>query len=305
MKKILSVFMAFVMLFTMFATTSVVSFAEGTDVAVASDAETEDLGFFQQVGNFFDNIGKAIRDFFEDIGKAFSDFFNSIFGTGSEPVEPIKPIEPPEIKPVEKWSKQEILDFYNEAVIKTDTLENKPQGYKKMVLVGDITDDNGSMDTFNKINYPIIQDTLHRNSSSTSDIPGCGEIKLSDVRDIKATENNGAITVEIVGKEQADSAEAGDGTLGPVGRIVGTVGNIDGALNELDTVFLRGRETVSLTYTDVTVRTNIDEKTGIITGGRWHYLVNVLVFDADFKMHYDINWTVRNLRAAVDYTVTF
>lgn len=204
-------------------------------------------------------------------------------------------------KAVSEWTKQEILDYYNAAVIATDAV--KPSGQSKMVLGnnGEITADGG-LGSVLSIVSPVIDSTLKRNSSSTSNIPGYGEIKLSDVKSITATEKNGVITVEIVGKEQTDGPTA-DGSAGPVGRIIGTLGNIDGALNELGAEISRGKDTVTLTYTDVTVKANINQKTGLITSGTWHYLVNILVKDADIKLVVKLG--VKNLKAAVDYTVTF
>ena len=206
-------------------------------------------------------------------------------------------------KPVSEWSKQEILDYYNKAVIATDALENKLQGSSKMVLGygGKITADGGLGGAL-KVVSPIIDSTLKKNSSGTSNIPGYGEIKMSDLKSIKATEKNGIITVELVAVEQTDGPTA-DGSAGPVGRVIGTLGNIDGALNELGAEISRGKDTVTLTYTDVTVKATINQKTGLITGGTWHYLVNILVKDADIKLVVKLG--VKNLKAAVDYTVTF
>ena len=167
---------------------------------------------------------------------------------------------------------------------------------------GSITAD-GAIGGLLKVASPIIKSALERNSSPTTNIPGYGEIKMSDLKSIKATEKNGVITVEIVSKEQTDGPSA-DGSAGPVGRVLGTLGDIEGALKELSAEISRGRETVSLTYTDVTVKANIDAKTGIITSGTWHYLVNILVKDADIKISI-ISAAIKNLKAVVDYTVTF
>ncbi len=205
-------------------------------------------------------------------------------------------------KPVSQWTKQEILDYYNKAVIATDKKAPQGQSVMKLGNNGAITAD-GAIGGLLKVASPIIKSALERNSSPTSNIPGYGEIKMSDLKDIKATEKNGVITVEIVSKEQTDGPSA-DGSQGPVGRVLGTLGDIEGALKELSAEISRGRETVSLTYTDVTVKANIDTKTGIITSGTWHYLVNILVKDADIKISI-ISATIKNLRAVVDYTVKF
>ncbi|MBR3587980.1 MAG: hypothetical protein IKL16_00300 [Clostridia bacterium] len=213
-----------------------------------------------------------------------------------------KPAKEEGAKPVSQWSKQEILDYYNKAVVATDKKAPQGQSVMKLGNNGSITAD-GAIGGLLKVASPIIKSALERNSSPTTNIPGYGEIKMSDLKSIKATEKNGVITVEIVSKEQTDGPSA-DGSAGPVGRVLGTLGDIEGALKELSAEISRGRETVSLTYTDVTVKANIDAKTGIITSGTWHYLVNILVKDADIKISI-ISAAIKNLKAVVDYTVTF
>ena len=176
-----------------------------------------------------------------------------------------KPAKEEGAKPVSQWSKQEILDYYNKAVVATDKKAPQGQSVMKLGNNGSITAD-GAIGGLLKVASPIIKSALERNSSPTTNIPGYGEIKMSDLKSIKATEKNGVITVEIVSKEQTDGPSA-DGSAGPVGRVLGTLGDIEGALKELSAEISRGRETVSLTYTDVTVKANIDAKTGIITSG--------------------------------------
>ena len=213
-----------------------------------------------------------------------------------------KPAKEEGVKPVSQWSDQEILDYYNKAVVATDKKAPQGQSVMKLGNNGAITAD-GAIGGLLKVASPIIKSALERNSSPTTNIPGYGEIKMSDLKSIKATEKNGVITVEIVSKEQTDGPSA-DGSAGPVGRVLGTLGDIEGALKELSAEISRGRDTVSLTYTDVTVKADIDAKTGIITSGTWHYLVNILVKDADIKISI-ISAAIKNLKAVVDYTVKF
>ncbi len=205
-------------------------------------------------------------------------------------------------KPVSQWSKQEILDYYNAAVKKTD--EKKPiKGNQKMVLGNDgkITGD-GFLGAVVKAASPIIDKVLKNNSTEVDNIPGYGEIKLSDVKTIKASEKNGIVTVEMTIKEQTDGPTA-DGSAGPVGRAIGTLGNIDGALEQLGASFSRGKENVKLTYSDPSIKATINDSTGMITGGRWHYIVQINISDADIKLV--LEFTAKNLNAAVDFTVTF
>ncbi len=209
-------------------------------------------------------------------------------------------------KPVSQWSNQEILDFYNKAVKAADEAPDsqKLHGQSTMKLKSgtSITADGG-LGSVLKVISPIVESALERNSSSTSNVPGYGEIKLSDLKSISATENGGKIVVKMTVKEQTDGPAA-DGSAGTVGRAIGTLGNIQGALNELGAEFVRGRDTVTLTYTDVTINATLDKDTGKIVGGTYHYVVNILVKDAQIKISI-ISPNVKNLKAYVDYTVKF
>lgn len=314
MKKILALLMAGIMLFSFAAcggngddeetttdpevVTDAPANAEGeeaTDAEEVTDAEEETEAVTDENGEeVTDKDGEVVTEKVTKEDKTEKDEKPS-------KEDSKKPTKNEGAKPVSQWSKQEILDYYNKAVVATDKVA--PQGASKMVLGngGKITADGGLGGVLGIVS-PVIDSTLKRNSSPTSNIPGYGEIKLSDLKSISATEKNGVITVELVAKEQTDGPTADDRS-GPVGRVIGTLGNIDGALNELGAEISRGKDTVSLTYTDVTVKANINAKSGIITGGTWHYLVNILVKDADIKLIVKLG--VKNLRAAVDYTVTF
>ena len=315
MKKLLALLMAGIMLFSFAACGDNNEEETTTDPEVVTDAPVNADGEETTVSDVEDETEaegeeetEAVTD---ESGEEVTDESGEVVTEKKEEAtkkeettkkeEQKKPVKDEGAKPVSQWSKQEILDFYNKAVVATD--KKAPQGQSKMVLGygGKITADGGLGGVLNIIS-PIIDDTLKRNSSPTSNIPGYGEIKMEDLKSIKATEKNGVITVEIVGKEQTDGPKA-DGSAGPVGRVIGTLGDIEGALTELGAEITRGKDTVSLTYTDVTVKANIDAKTGIITSGTWHYLVNILVKDADIKLVVKLG--VKNLKAAVDYTVTF
>lgn len=211
-----------------------------------------------------------------------------------------------ETKPVSQWSKQEILDFYNKAVKAADAAPDSQKLHGNSVMKikpGTSITADGGLGSVLKVVSPIAESALERNSSSTSNVPGYGEIKLSDLKSISATESGGKIVVKMTVKEQTDGPSA-DGSAGPVGRAIGTLGDIQGALNELGAEFIRGRETVTLTYTDVYINATLDKNTGKLVGGTYHYVVNILVKDAQIKISV-ISPNVKNLKAYIDYTVTF
>lgn len=204
---------------------------------------------------------------------------------------------PASVNNVADWSQTDMLNYYNAAVIKTDP--NAPAGNSKMVLSGDITGD-GAIGAILKVLTPAAKTALENNSTPTNFIPGYGELKLSDLTAIRATDNGDTIVIEMAVKDQTDGSDADD-KAGPVGRAIGTLGSIDGALKELGAEITEGRDTVKLTYTDVTVRAEINKKSGLITAGQWHYLVKINIGNAKAKLGISAN--LKNLKAAVDYTV--
>ena len=129
---------------------------------------------------------------------------------------------------------KEVVDFYNAAQAKTKKA-GAPKGQSTMKLDGDITGD-GALGAALKVAMPIIKNTLEKNSSETDYIPGDGEnseIRYDDVVSASATSKNGVTSVYIKLKDQTDGPQADGQTAGPVARGIGTLGNVDNAINEL------------------------------------------------------------------------
>ena len=197
---------------------------------------------------------------------------------------------------------KEVVDFYNAAQAKTKKA-GAPKGQSTMKLDGDITGD-GALGAALKVAMPIIKNTLEKNSSETDYSPGDGEnseIRYDDVVSASATSKNGVTSVYIKLKDQTDGPQADGQTAGPVARGIGTLGNVDNAINELGAEVYSGKDTIKLTYTDAYIKCTVNEKTGTITGGTWHYKVKVFVGAAELKLGIKIN--VKNLKAVIDYTV--
>ncbi len=201
-------------------------------------------------------------------------------------------------KPIKEWTKAEMLYAYNEAVKKTDP--KAPTGQSTMKLAGGITGD-GAIGSILEVLSPAAEKALAKNSTPTNFIPGYGELKGEDLKSIKVTDNGKTYIVEMTVKSQTDGPDADD-KAGPVGRAIGTLGSIEGALKELGASFKSGRETVALTYDDVSVRAEIDKASGLIVHGQWHYVVKVLVGDAKASISI-LTANLKNLRANIDYTV--
>lgn len=196
---------------------------------------------------------------------------------------------------------EEVVAYYNAAVKKTNDSKKAPKGHSTMKLDGEITGD-GAIGAILKVLSPAAEKALAKNSVETDYIPGKGMLKASDVTKAQASSKNGVTTIVIQLKDQTDGPDGDSKNGGPVARGIGTLGSIESALKELGAEITEGRETVKLTYTNAYIKCTIDESTGMVTGGTWHYLVKIHVGDAKAKLGITAN--LKNLKAAVDYTVS-
>ena len=193
---------------------------------------------------------------------------------------------------------EEIVSLYNAA---HEVTHSAPKGHSIMELDGAITGD-GALGGVLKVASPIIQNTLENNSVETDYIPGKGRLWAEDAVSAVSVSRGGITEITIHLKEQTDGPEADAHTAGPVARGIGTLGNINNAIESLGATLYSGKETIKLTYKDAYIKCRIDNSTGKIIGGTWHYAVHVYVGEAEVKL--GLKFTVKNLKGIVDYTVT-
>ena len=181
-----------------------------------------------------------------------------------------------------------------------------PAGKQTMVLGngGKITGD-GATGTLFKAASPIINSVLKNNSTATDYVPASShaDLKASDVKSAKAIVSaDGKYTDYIIYvKDQVDGPNGDSHNGGPVARGVGTLGSIDEALEQLGAEFKSGKENVKLTYTNSYIMARVDNSTGKIINGTYHYLVKVSISEAELKL--GISAKVKNMYGEVDYTV--
>lgn len=181
-----------------------------------------------------------------------------------------------------------------------------PAGKQTMVLGnnGKITGDGG-LGGLLKVASPIINNVLKKNSTDTDYVPASShaDLKASDVKSAKAIVSaDGKYTDYIIYvKDQTDGPNGDSHNGGPVARGVGTLGSIDEALNQLGAEFKSGKENVKLTYTNAYIKARVDNSTGKIINGTYHYLVKINISEAELKL--GISAKVKNMYGEVDYTV--
>lgn len=196
----------------------------------------------------------------------------------------------------------EVVKYYNEALKKSKDTKGSKQVMK---LVEGSLGGDGAVGVILKVLEPAAKSALEKNSKERGDLPGNPNeypLTAADVKSAKATSANGVTTIEIQLKDQVDGPNGDDKNGGPVARGVGTLGSIENALNEMGATLESGRETVKLTYKNAYIKVKIDEKTGKITSGTWHHMVDIFIGEAKAKL--GITATLKNFKGQVDFTVT-
>lgn len=198
--------------------------------------------------------------------------------------------------------KQAVLDFYNAAVVKTNP--DKPKGSYKMGFSKDVTGGGSTViDIIIKLVVPVAKVVLKNHEAETDFVPGEGKLRLDDCQSISATRKNGVITVDIKLKPHTDGPDGDPKNGGPSARGIGTLGSINYAAEQMGIEFERGRDTIEITYTNASIKADIKEETGKITGGTWRFDVDLLIGDATATFK-SIRLTVQDLKASFYYIFT-
>lgn len=197
-----------------------------------------------------------------------------------------------------------VVDFYNKAV--KASVKNPPKGKQTMKL--EKLQGTGGLGKILGSFEGIAKKALEKNSTETTWIPAGdhGDVNYkTDVKNAKAAISaDGKYTIVSFNVNPQTDGPKESSSKGPVGRSIGTLGNVQNALDELPGVSVTsGMENIKLTYNDAYVRdVKIDNATGKIISGTWHYKVNVDVKNLGVKV-IGIPASIDTLIGIVDYTV--
>lgn len=196
-----------------------------------------------------------------------------------------------------------VVAFYNKAV--NATVKNPPKGKQTMKLEK-LKGTGGLGELLGKFEG-IAKKALAKNSTETTWIPAGdhGDVLPTDVKNAKAAISaDGKYTIVSFNVNPQTDGPKESSSKGPVGRSIGTLGNVQNALDELPGVSVTsGMENIKLTYNDAYVRdVKIDNATGKIISGTWHYKVNVNVKNLGVKI-IGIPASIDTLTGIVDYEV--
>ena len=193
-----------------------------------------------------------------------------------------------------------VVAFYNKAV--KASVKNPPKGKQTMKL--EKLEGTGGLGKILGSFEGIAKKALEKNSTDTNYIPAGdhGDVLPTDVKNAKATNDGKYTTVSFDVNPQTDGPKESS-SMGPVGGWFGTLGNVQNALDQLPGVSVTsGIENIKLTYDHAYVTVKIDNNTGKIVSGTWHYKVNVNVNNLGVKV-IGIPASVDTLHGIVDYTV--
>lgn len=246
MKKLLSVLLAAVMLFSMFSATSFA--VQGTDKSVSTVRATE---------NTF-----SVADFFENLIQSIDDFFAELFGVGKN------------LPDVSEWTDEEIINYYISAASKS-----QETAVTKEVMTIDYIDDGKTESIYDSMES-ILKSTMENNVYETEGITGNYEkLTVDDCESVNAYKKGRYIIVDIVLKNQTDSMKNEDVIVNTISHGIGVIDDkqefVDALGEDGFTIDITSGDIV-IDYKDamISVRINSD---GYIKKGVWSYYMDVTV----------------------------
>ncbi len=178
MKKLLSVLLAIIMVFSVF---SVTSFAV-QDKPVSAARATE---------NTF-----SISEFFDNLIQSIDDFFAELFGAGKN------------LSDVSVWSDEDIIEYYKKAARKTKY--EKPDknfalndySYSNVTVNGEESEADNLMDTF-----PPFIDAMNNARVKSGVMGDYKNLTVDDCKSVKAYNDGDYTVIEIKFRDQFDSSD--------------------------------------------------------------------------------------------------
>lgn len=198
-------------------------------------------------------------------------------------------------------TKAEIVEFYKKAATETD--KGAVKGQVKMEMTA-LDGGSGVVGTLLNLFRPIAKSTLEKNSGPVDGITG-GYQKLSeaDVKSATAKDDGQYTTIHIDLKDQTDGMN-GKSNEGSVGHGVSVLDGIQKAFDELNGVDVDTSEGgITLRYNNAYIDAKIDNATGKIVSGKWHYKVDIGINNVKAKIGF-VGATLKDATGAVEYTVT-
>ncbi len=267
MKKLLSILLTAVLIFSMFSMTSFS--AEAADKSVSTARVTE--------------TAFSIADFFENLIQSIDDFFAELFGAGKK------------LPDVSEWTDEEIINYYISAAKKS----NETAVSEERVTFDYIDDEDE--DSVYESMFPVIQNTINNNVYEFNGITGDFEnLTVDDCESVDAYKKGRHIIVDIVLKNQSDNVKNEEVIVNTISHGMSIVDKqgLKVAFDELGFGVDISEGNVVLNYTNAKISVRIDSD-GYIRKGKWSHNMDVdaenvkFIFNGiDIPMNMDTGFTL-------------
>lgn len=170
-----------------------------------------------------------------------------------------------------------VLKYYKAAAANTKSIDATQ--YMSMKRV-DYTPRNSFQKGMLSLFTGIASAALAANSTPVNEVPGVpgvpDEIKSSDLISANAVAYGNYTIVTLNVRMQQDDQNTKDAHQGPVGRTVGTVGDLGRVFEAMPSIKVNcSKGSITLKYDDCKVVVKIDNGSGMIVSGTWSYTVDI------------------------------
>lgn len=195
-----------------------------------------------------------------------------------------------------------VLQYYKAAAANTRTIDATQ--YMSMKRV-DYTPRNSFQKGMLTVFTGIASAALAANSKAVTTIPGkYKQIKASDLISANAVAYGNYTIVTLNVRMQQDDQNTKDAHQGPVGRTVGTVGNLDRVFEAMPSIKVdTSKGSITLRYDDCKVVVKIDNVSGTIVSGTWSYTVDIDVDNIYASIAGSDSMLITDTGGAVDYVI--
>lgn len=195
-----------------------------------------------------------------------------------------------------------VLQYYKAAAANTKSI-NATQ-YMSIKRV-DYTPRNNFQKGMLTVFTGIASAALAANSKAVTSIPGkYKQINASDLISANAVAYGNYTIVTLNVRMQQDDQNTKDAHQGPVGRTVGTVGNLDRVFEAMPSVKVDcSKGSITLKYDDCKVVVKIDNGSGSIVSGTWSYTVDIDIDNIYASIAGSDDLLITNTGGAVGYII--
>ena len=195
-----------------------------------------------------------------------------------------------------------VLRYYKAAAANTKSIDATQLMSIKRV---DYTPRNSFQKGMLSLFTGIASAALAANSRPVNEVPGVpDEIKSSDLISANGVAYGNYTIVTLNVRTQQDDQNTKDAHRGPVGRTVGTVGNLDRVFDEMPSIKVdTSKGSITLRYDDCKVVVKIDNVSGTIVSGTWSYTVDIDVDNIYASIAGSDSMLITDTGGAVDYVI--